>query len=143
MAHRDRSDGPPLTRIQALYFALIRTIQYNTLNGAQVVEDLLEWRPLWDSVIADRQPSPRVAPARADQYDVYPPLSLLRTTRYDDWPADTLYIWTDQERLPRLQRLIEEHWEASAIELVDQEDVAFMFHGFYRPEHRVLEVWWD
>ena len=133
----------PLTHIQTLYFELIRTIQYNTLNGAQVVEDLLQWRALWDSVIADRQPSPRVGPTTDDQYNVYPPLALLRTTRYDDWPADTLYIWTDQDRLPRLRRLIEEHWQASEIALVDQDDVAVMFHGFYRPEHRVLEVWWD
>jgi hypothetical protein len=61
-----------------------------------VVEDLLQWCALWDSVIADRQPTPRVGPATDDQYNVYPPLALLRTTRYDDWPADTLYIWTDQ-----------------------------------------------
>jgi hypothetical protein len=39
-----------------------------------------------------------------------------------------------------LRRLIEEHWQASEIEVVDQDDVAFMFHGFYRPENRVLEV---
>jgi hypothetical protein len=39
-----------------------------------------------------------------------------------------------------LRRLIEEHWQASEI---DQDDVAFMFHGFYRPEHGVLEVWRD
>jgi hypothetical protein len=62
-----------------------------------VVEDLLQWRALWDSVIADRQPSPRLEPTTDGQYNVYPPLSLLRTTRYDDWPADTLYIWTDQD----------------------------------------------
>lgn len=132
-----------ITHIQALYFELIRTIEYNDLHGTRIVEDLLESRDLWDSVIADRLPTPRLDPATDDQYNVYPPLSLLRTTRYGDWPADALYIWTDQERLPRLRRLIEQRWQASEITLVDQEDVAVMFHGFYRPEHRVLEVWWD
>jgi len=42
-----------------------------------------------------------------------------------------------------LRRLIREQWQGCAIDLVDQEDVAVMFHGFYRPEHRVLELWWD
>jgi hypothetical protein len=143
MPSGDATDHAPLTRIQALYVELIRTIKYNALDGGRVVEQLLEWRSLWESVIADRQPTPRVERTAKDQYAVYPPLSLLRTTRYGDWPADTLYIWTDQDRLPRLQRLIEEHWQASEIELIDQEDVAFMFHGFYRPDHRVLAVWWD
>ncbi len=140
-------DGPPehkpVTHVQALYFELIKTIRYNMLDGAQVVEDLLRWRELWDSVIADRQPTPRLDAPPPPQYSVYPPLSLLRTTRYDDWPADTLYIWTDEERLPRLRRLIEEHWQGCAIDLVDQDDVKVMFHGFYRPEHRVLDLWWD
>jgi hypothetical protein len=138
----EAGDGS-LTHIQALYFELIRTIRYNTLDGERVVKQLLEWRGLWDSVVADRQPTPRLERTTDNQYNVYPPLSLLRTTRYGDWPADTFYIWTDQERLPRLQMLIEEHWQASEIELIDQADVAFMFHGFYRPHHRVLMVWWD
>ena len=143
MPSGDATDHAPLTRIQALYFELIRTIKYNALDGGRVVEQLLEWRSLWESVIADRQPTPRVERTAKDQNAVYPPLSLLRTTRYGDWPADMLYSWTDQDRLPRLQRLIEEHWQASEIELIDQEDIAFMFHGFYRPDHRVLAVWWD
>ena len=37
-------DKPPLTRIQALYFELIRTIRYNELDGGRVVDQLLEWR---------------------------------------------------------------------------------------------------
>src|SRR5438105_4490188 len=94
-----------LTHIQALYFDLIQTINYNELNGFQVVEDLLQWRDLWYSVIADRQPYPRLGAPRPGQYGVYPPLALLRTTRYDEWPADTIYIWTDAEQLPRLRRL--------------------------------------
>jgi hypothetical protein len=143
MSSSDTSAPLPITHIQALYFELIRTIRYNELDGEQVVADLLRWRDLWDSVIADRQPTPRLGPTTEFQYNVYPPLSLLRTTRYDDWPADTLYVWTDDERLPRLRRLIEKQWQGCAIDLVDQEDVAVMFHGFYRPEHRVLELWWD
>ncbi len=143
MSSSDASTPLPITRIQALYFELIKTIRYNELDGERVVTDLLRWRDLWDSVIADRQLTPRLGPTTEFQYNVYPPLSLLRTTRYDDWPADTLYIWTDDERLPRLRNLIGEQWQGCAIDLVDQEDVAVMFHGFYRPEHRVLELWWD
>src|SRR2546427_13029060 len=84
MPGSDTSGHVPLTHIQALYFELIRTIQYNTLNGAQVVEDLLQWRALWDSVIADRQPSQRAGPTTADRYNVYPHPALLRTTQHDD-----------------------------------------------------------
>jgi hypothetical protein len=140
------SDSPGerrLTHVQALYFDLIRTIRYNLLNGSQVVEDLLQWRDLWHSVIADRQPYPRLGPPRHDQYGVYPPLSLLRTTRFDDWPADTVYIWTDSERLPRLRRLIEEHWQGCDISEVEQGDVEVSFGGMAGASDRVLEVWWD
>ncbi len=145
MSSDDASDRAPVTHIQALYFELIKTIQYNQLDGAQVVAQLLEWRGLWHSVIADRLPTPRLAPNPDEpyQYNVYPPLSLLRTTRYGDWPADTLYIWTDEERLPRLQRLIRDNWPGSLIEPVDQDDVHAMFHGFYQPADRVFLVWWD
>ncbi len=108
MSSSDASTPLPITRIQALYFELIKTIRYNELDGERVVTDLLRWRDLWDSVIADRQLTPRLGPTTEFQYNVYPPLSLLRTTRYDDWPADTLYIWTDDERLPRLRNLIGE-----------------------------------
>lgn len=143
MPGRDIPNQTPLTHIQALYFELIRAIQYNDLNGSQVVEDLLQWRDLWHSVTADRQPYPRLGPPRQGQYGVYPPLALLRTTRYDEWPADTLYIWTDAERLPRLRRLIEEHWQGCAIWEVEQSDVEAGFGGMTRADDRVLEIWWD
>jgi hypothetical protein len=132
-----------LTHIQALYFDLIQTINYNELNGFQVVEDLLRWRDSWYRVIADRQPYPRLGAPRPGQFGVYPPLALLRTTRYDEWPADTIYIWTDAERLPRLRRLIEEHWSGCAISEVEQSDVEVAFGGMASADDRVLELWWD
>jgi hypothetical protein len=44
-------------------------------------------------------------------------LSLLRTTRWNDWPVNTLYIWTNDEAVSQLKRLIEERWQASEIEV--------------------------
>lgn len=62
MSSSDASALLPIARIQALYFELIKTIRYNELDGERVVADLLRWRGLWDSVIADRQPTPRLSP---------------------------------------------------------------------------------
>ncbi len=143
MPNSDGLNQTGLTHIQALYLELIRTIDYNELNGAQVVEDLLEWRDLWYSVIADRQPYPRLGPPREDRYGIYPPISLLRTTPFDEWPADTLYIWTDAERLPRLSRLIKEHWKWCAVSEIEHSDIEMSFGGPIRADDRVLEVWWD
>jgi hypothetical protein len=138
----NRTNRPPINHIQALYFELIRTIEFNELVGARIVENLLEWRDLWESVIMDRLPMPRGGPLVPGQFHVYPPLGLLRTTRGNDWPADTLYIWTDEARLPKLRALIGEHWELCEISLVDQHDVEMMM-SIWGTTDRVLQIWWD
>ena len=87
----------PMNDIQRLYFELIRRIRYNLLDGESVVRDLLDWRDLWYSVIAARLPFPVRQPDRLPI-----DLSLLRTTRWNNWPADTLYIWTSDKTVMQL-----------------------------------------
>jgi hypothetical protein len=103
----------PINDVQRLYFELLQRVHYNLLDGEGVVRDLIDWRDLWYSVIATRLPYPSIHENRLPT-----DLSLLRTTRWNAWPADTLYIWTNEEALPQLQRLIEEHWQASEIEVL-------------------------
>ncbi|HJT55374.1 MAG TPA: hypothetical protein VJ761_02675 [Ktedonobacteraceae bacterium] len=128
----------PINDVQQLYFELFRRVRYNLLDGESVVRDLIEWRDLWYSVNAIRLPFPSTQKNRLPIS-----LSLLRTTRWNDWPADTLLIWTDDANLEQLQRLIEERWQASEVSVYVPEDEEMMFANFHDEHDRVLFVWWD
>src|SRR6266436_4304991 len=96
-----------INAIQRLHFELFRRVRYNLLDGERVVGDLLEWHDLWYSVLPTRFP---YAFNKQDdrQYHPYTELSMLRHARWESWPADTLYIWTNDEALPQLRQRIEE-----------------------------------
>ena len=128
----------PINDVQRLYFELLQHVHYNLLDGESVVRDLIDWRDLWYSVVATRLPYPSTQENRLPI-----DLSLLRITRWNDWPADTLYIWTNEEALPELQRLIEEHWQASEIEVLLPEDIELINANLSDVHNRVLFVWWD
>jgi len=129
--------------IQHLHFELFRHIRYNLLDGERVVRDLLEWRDLWYSVLPMRFPYPSYK-EEDNQYHAYTELGMLRNTRWGSWPADTLYIWTNDEALPQLRQRIEEHWEASEIVVILPDVDEEMRFANLRDEHdRVLFVWWD
>jgi len=130
-------DPNPINDIQHLYFELFRRARFNLLDGESVVHDLLEWRDLWYSVIAARLPYP----CKQDKLPIE--LSLLRTTRWNDWPADIVYIWTNDENLPQLRRLVEERWQASEIGVLLPEDEEMMMANLADDHNRVLYVWWD
>ena len=128
----------PVNDVQHLYFELLRRVRFNLLDGESVVRDLLDWHDLWYSVIATRLPIPSRQENRP-QAD----LSLLRTTRWNSWPADTLYIWTNEETVTQLQRLIEERWQPSEVEVLLPETVELINANLFDPHDRVLFVWWD
>jgi hypothetical protein len=128
----------PINEVQRLYFELFRRARFNLLDGERVVRDLLEWRNLWYSVSAARLPYP------SRQKNRLPiDISLLRTTRWNDWPADTLYIWTNDENLPQLQRLVEERWQADEVGVLLPEDEEMIMANLSDEHDRVLFVWWD
>ncbi len=129
--------------IQRLHFELFRRVRYNLLDGESVVRDLLDWHDLWYSVLPTR--FPLFFNKQDDkQYHPYTELSMLRQARCESWPADTLYIWTNDEALPQLRQRIEERWAPSEIEVLSpgvDEEMRFMHLD---DEHdRVLFVWWD
>jgi hypothetical protein len=135
---REELQHNTLNDVQRLYFELLRRVRYNLLDGESIVRDLLEWRDLWYSVTAARLPYPS-----RQENELSIDLSLLRTTRWNDWPADTLYIWTNEEALPQLHRLIEEHWQASEVGVLLPEDVELITANLSDAHNRVLFVWWD
>jgi hypothetical protein len=128
----------PINDVQCLYFELLRRVRYNLLDGESVVHDLLDWHDLWYGVIAARLPYPST-----QEYRLPIDLSLLRTTRWNEWPVDTLYIWTNDEAVSQLQHLIEERWQASEIEVFLPEDVELINANLSDAHNRVLFVWWD
>ncbi len=128
----------PINDVQHLYFELIRRIRYNLLDGESVVRDLIDRRDLWYSVIAARLPFPVRQPDRLPI-----DLSLLRTTRWNDWPADTLYIWTNDEAVMQLQPLIEERWQPCEVGILLPEDIEMALANLHDEHDRVLYIWWD
>jgi hypothetical protein len=136
-------DEKPENMIQHLYFELFRRIRYNLLDGERVVRDLLEWHSLWYSVLPSRFPY-SFRDRNDKEYHPWTELSMLRCVRGDSWPADTLYIWTNETSLPELQRRVEERWEASEIVVISPDRDEEMHLANLDDEHdRVLYVWWD
>jgi hypothetical protein len=128
---------------QHLYFELFRRVNYNLLDGERVVSDLLTWRELWYSVLPTRFPYIFSKPGDKE-YRPYTELSMLRHARWDSWPADTLYIWTNDEALPQLRQRIEERWQPSEVVVISPERDEEMHFSNLDDEHdRVLFVWWD
>lgn len=129
--------------IQRLHFELLRRVRYNLLDGEQVVQDLLEWRDLWYSVLPTRFPYSFNTNEKRE-YRPYLELAMLRHARGNSWPADTLYIWTNDQALPELRRRIEARWQASEIrELAPENDEEMQFSHLDDEHDRVLFVWWD
>jgi hypothetical protein len=129
--------------IQRLHFELFRRVRYNLLDGERVVRDLLDWHDFWYSVLPTRFPY-SFKEQDDKQYHPYTELSMLRHARWDSWPADTLYIWTNDEALSQLRQRIEEHWEPSEIEVISPDTDEEMRLMHLDDEHdRVLFVWWD
>ncbi len=133
-------EQPPklINDIQRLHFELLQRVRYNLLDGASVVRDLIDWRDLWYSVIATRLPLPS-----GQENGSHADLALLRTTRWNSWPVDTLYIWTNDQNVAQLQQLIEERWQPSEIEVLLPETDELIYANLSDEHNRVLFVWWD
>jgi hypothetical protein len=132
-----------INEIQHLHFKLLRYVRYNLLDGERVVNDLLEWRDLWYSVLPTRFPYPSIKPDDG-QYHPYTELSMLRNVRGEMWPVDTLYIWTNDKALLQLQQRIQERWEPSEVVVITPDKDREMRFANLNDEHdRVLFVWWD
>jgi hypothetical protein len=132
-----------INEIQRLHLELLRRVRYNLMDGERVVSDLLDWRKLWYSALPTRFPSHFNKPDDTE-YHPYTELSMLRHARWDSWPADALYIWTNDEALPQLRQHIEERWEPSEIVVISPETDEEMHFAHLDGEHDcVLFVWWD
>jgi len=132
-----------INEIQRLHLELFRRVRHNLLDGESVVRDLLDWRDLWHSVLPTRFPYPSIKPDDRE-YHPYAELIMLRSTRWDSWPADTLYIWTSDEALPQLRQRIEERWQPSDVEVILPSIDEEMHFAHLDDEHdRVLYIWWD
>ncbi|MBV9257020.1 MAG: hypothetical protein JO215_03265 [Ktedonobacteraceae bacterium] len=68
---------------------------------------------------------------------------MLRCTRWNTWPADILYIWTNSEALPILRQRIEERWMPSEIDVTMPDAQEMLFANIGEEDDRVLFVWWD
>ncbi len=73
-----------INKIQKLQFKLIRNSSFNSLDGNQVVDDLLNNRELWDGVIIDRPGSGCID------------LIKLRDIEDNLWNTDTIYVYLQE-----------------------------------------------
>ncbi|HCI80723.1 MAG TPA: hypothetical protein DHW02_13650 [Ktedonobacter sp.] len=137
MSNEQQETFSQLNEIQRLQFELLRHTHYNLLDGERVVNDLLAWRELWYSATAGRLP---MFPEKKGVLHIE--LVLLRTTRWEQWPVDMLYIWTNDEHIEILRKRIEERWEPSDIGAYTP-DEEMHWATIRDPHDRVLWVWWD
>lgn len=139
----ENQEQASINEIQRLHLELFRHARFNLLDGERVVRDLLAWRDLWYSVLPTRFPY-SFNTQDDKQYHPYTELSMLRHVRWESWPADTLYIWTNDEALLQLRQRIEERWEPSEVEVISPDADEEMRFTHLDDEHdRVLFVWWD
>jgi hypothetical protein len=140
----DDESGDGINPVQRLHLELIRQTFRNEMDGEVIVLTLLDWRDLWDAVLADRLPMPRLHKDPRSRYaSIYPQIALLGPLRHGRWAPDLLYILTDAARVDELTRRIRASWEADEVEPVEQEDVELMLSPWAVDDTRVLAVWWD
>lgn len=128
----------PLNKVQQLQFALLRDVQYNLFNGAEVVDDLLAWRDLWYAVIADRCGS-----STGKRYEQVIDLIRLRDMPRGYWNVDYVFIWTSDANLGRLRPMIEERWQANVVDVLDHDEAEMSMGCTLGPDARILYAWWD
>ncbi|HEU5377468.1 MAG TPA: hypothetical protein VFV38_18760, partial [Ktedonobacteraceae bacterium] len=90
--------------VQAMFLDLFRRVRFNLLDGEAVVRDLLQHQDLWRAVYPARFSAPYQNSHDNTGEHVHPiiDLAMMRNVSLGKWPADMLYIWTDQDHLPEL-----------------------------------------
>lgn len=133
--------------VQAIFLDLFRRVRFNLLDGERVVHDLLHHQDLWRAAYPARFSVPYRNRHDNTGKQVHPiiDLAMMRNVSWGMWPADMLYIWTDQDHLPELQKVAEQ-WQGeigvfNPEEPMDEEDLSMA--GLFDDDHRVLWVWWD
>lgn len=131
-------EGLPINEIQRLQFELLRRVRYNNLNGATVVEDLLNWRDLWYAVLADRCTS-----STGKLYEPVVDLIRLRDLPRNYWNVDYVFVWSDADKVEHLHSMVKERWKPDATEVLSEEEATRLMGSTLGEKDRVLAVWWD
>jgi hypothetical protein len=129
----------PISEVQRMQLELLRTVCYNELDGALVVDDLLAWRDLWYGVLGDRFALARPSDAARLVID----LIKLRDLPSNYWNVDTVFIWTAAAHVETLTRRIAERWRADEVGVFDDGEASrTLGYGPLR-EARLIYAWWD
>jgi hypothetical protein len=155
--HQEKEEPTDLSRhlqtmatknnVQAIFLDLFRRVRFNLLDGETVARDLLHHQDLWRAAYPARFSAPYQNRYDTTDNHVHPimDLAMMRNVSWGMWPADMIYIWTDQDHLPELRTLAEQ-WQGeigvfNPEEPMDEEDLYLA--GLFNDKNRVLWVWWD
>ncbi len=132
--------GDNISEVQRHVFALLRLVNFNEFDGTKVVEDLLRWRRLWTSVMADW-----LSYSTGTRFEPVCDLRRLWFLSENEWMVDTVHILTSGADDALLRRLIEEHWEGAALYVLSADEIEWNLNtGATLSENRhVYRVWWD
>ena len=124
-----------LTAVQKAYFTLLERVEANSMNGAEIVADLLENRDLWDRVIPGftaASPIKEFLIREAFEGDSYLDTIFIKLmySYIEEEDKDTLFEWIREEAKDKLTKLTRK-WKADEIEFIEIKG------------ETVLRVWFD
>jgi len=115
-----------MNKLQKLYLELIKLTQFNSLNGKQIYNDLLENEDIWDAVFLKDSDS----------------LITLRDLPEGFHNVSTLYILTTEDKLVDLMPFVHD-WSPDDVNVYKKDEVTLLL-GIGNPGDKVIiELWWD
>jgi len=140
-----------IPKIQRLNLELMSLVSRNELDGAQVVQDLLDHKSLWQACIMDREAS-----LDPEQMIAFKATSTINLTKLRDmgkdtkerigfpiWNVNTLYILVN-DCCPMSKAwmfCIAKEWNATEVEYLSEKHAGYLLGG--RIDHpQVLRVYW-
>lgn len=142
MLSKDMLKKKGIKEIQAIHLELIRRASFNSFDGQQVVNDLINHKGLWKSCMMIRDMGIRIRhhiPPHVEYEgsDLIP----LRDMSENYWNVDTLYILPNEGKEKELKELAKT-WNADQTEILTDEEASSRL-GQHPAGTKVMSVWWD
>ena len=111
---------------QKIQFELMRKSSFNNFDGNFVVDELIEYRDLWDVCVMTRLSE----------------LIQLRDIQHGYWNVDTLFIKCSNATAGEMFEIAQNILGADEVDFL-RNDEACSLIGSYPFDGKIIRVWWD